>query len=404
MPGNRGLTRVIGRWSLRRFENGTAGLVQAYDVNQVPSERLLVLNNGDDSTALQPLGNDGSRVSGDGRALLLIHGTLSRTALPVDEFGADFIRWARTRYSHVLGFDHWTLSKSPEDNAKTLVECLRASAPQLLKERRLDIIAHSRGGLVARAFCDLLDQRGAVGQLVFLGTPNCGTDLGNPKKWGTLADVLVNMSGVKHADLFGRLAGLLARLAVEEFVDGAPGLVALDPETITRKDSFLCRLQSAGARKTKVKYGIICAEFEPTALVPNLKKLVTSAVEVGLDVAADAFFAGANDLVVNTSHAWSIGVTPDEVLKSFPKSIESQARSPVQASTYQSESARGHYGRGLTGRPSHQSVLAAQGSHHHQELAVGALSDFWLRATRPTAPAGPQRDVTRCNSRALFDP
>jgi hypothetical protein len=39
-------------------------------------------------------------------------------------------------------------------------------------------------------------------------------------------------------------------------------------------------------------------------------------------VAADAFFAGANDLVVNTSHAWSIGVTPDEVLKSFPKWID----------------------------------------------------------------------------------
>jgi hypothetical protein len=40
---------------------------------------------------------------------------------------------------------------------------------------------------VARAFCDLLDNSGAVGQLVFLGTPHCGTDLGNPKKWGTLA-------------------------------------------------------------------------------------------------------------------------------------------------------------------------------------------------------------------------
>lgn len=202
------------------------------------------------------------------------------------------------------------------------MECLRASAPQLLKERRLDIIAHSRGGLVARAFCDLLNQRAAVRQLVFLGTPNCGTDLGNPKKWGTLADVLVNMSGVKHADLFGRLAGLLARLAVEESIDGVPGLSALDPEAITKKDSFLCRLQSAGARKTKVKYGIICAEFEPTALVPNLKKLMISAAEVGLDLAADAFIAGANDLVVNTSHAWSIGVTPDEVLKKFPTWID----------------------------------------------------------------------------------
>jgi hypothetical protein len=247
---------------------------------------------------------------------------LSKTALPVDAFGADFIRWARSRYAHVLGFDHWTLSKSPEDNARTLVESLRASAPQLLKERRLDIIAHSRGGLVARALCDLLDQRGAVNQLVFLGTPNCGTDLGNPRKWGTLADVLVNMSGVRYADLLGRLAGLLARLAVEEIVDGVPGLIAQNPEELTRKGSFLCRLQHASARKTKVKYGIICAEFEPTALVPNLRKLVMSAAEAGLDLTADAFFAGANDLVVNTAHAWSIGATPDQVLKRVPKWID----------------------------------------------------------------------------------
>jgi hypothetical protein len=53
MPRTRGITRVIGRWTLRRFEKGTAGLVQAYDVEQVPNERLLVLTDGDDSSALQ---------------------------------------------------------------------------------------------------------------------------------------------------------------------------------------------------------------------------------------------------------------------------------------------------------------------------------------------------------------
>ena len=110
-------------------------------------------------------------------------------------------------------------------------------------------------------------------------------------------------------------------------------------------------------------------------MVPNLKKLVTSAVEVGLDVAADAFFAGANDLVVNTSHAWSIGVTPDEVLKSFPKWIDPKRVLLFRPPHTNLKVPRGHHGRGLTGRPSHQSVLAAQGSHHHQELAVGALSD-----------------------------
>jgi hypothetical protein len=58
-------------------------------------------------------------------------------------------------------------------------------------------------------------------------------------------------------------------------------------------------------------------------------------------VAADAFFAVANDLVVNTAHAWSIGVTPDEVLKSFPKWIDPKRVLVFHASTHQSESAWG---------------------------------------------------------------
>ena len=74
MPRNRGLARVIGRWGVRKFENGTAGLVHEYDVDQVPHEGLLVLN-GDDSNWLQPFVGDESRTAGgDGRALLLIHG------------------------------------------------------------------------------------------------------------------------------------------------------------------------------------------------------------------------------------------------------------------------------------------------------------------------------------------
>jgi hypothetical protein len=320
MPGNRGLVRVIGTWAVRGFENGTAGLVRAYDNDQVPHEGLLALNV-DKFPVLQPFVRDGSRSSAaDGRALLLMHGTLSKTAVPVDGFGLDFFQWASTRYSHVLGFDHWTLSKSPEENARALLESLRASAPHLLKERRIDIIAHSRGGLVARAFCDLLDQRGAVGQLVFLGTPHCGTDLGNPKKWGTFADVLVNMSGVSHADSFGRLAGLLARLAVDKIVDSVPGLIAQNPEEATRKGSFLYRLQSAAARKTKVKYGVVCADFEPTPLVPNLKMLMKGATDAGLNLTADALFASANDLVVNTAHGWSIGATPG--VNALPKCVD----------------------------------------------------------------------------------
>lgn len=68
----------------------------------------------------------------------------------------------------------------PEDNAKLLVDELRALSPDLLQPGRLDIVTHSRGGLMGRAFCDPLKQDAAVRNLIFLGTPNCGTALASP--------------------------------------------------------------------------------------------------------------------------------------------------------------------------------------------------------------------------------
>ena len=101
----------------------------------------------------------------------------------------------------------------------------------LLGDGSLDIISHSRGGLVARSFCELLGHAGAVRNLVFIGTPNCGTDLANPKNWGSFADLLVNMTGIDGAETFGRMAGLLAQLTVGGMVNDVPGLLAQSPET-----------------------------------------------------------------------------------------------------------------------------------------------------------------------------
>ena len=66
------------------------------------------------------------------------------------------------KYRVVLGLDHWTLSKTPEDNARLLVDELRAFNADYLKRGSLDVITHSRGGLVARSFCELLGQADAV--------------------------------------------------------------------------------------------------------------------------------------------------------------------------------------------------------------------------------------------------
>jgi pimeloyl-ACP methyl ester carboxylesterase len=312
MPSKRGAMRVIGRWIVSGLKDGVRGLVTEYDRDQVKTEGLLVIN-GTTSANFVPASR--ARAAGasshTNRALVLVHGTFSKTSSPVEGFGPSFIEWARQHYRVVLGFDHWTLSKSPDENAALLANELRAFDSDLMTSGRIDLVTHSRGGLVARALC--VDHADAVRNLIFLGTPNCGTDLANPKNWGTFADLLVNMTGVDAAELFGRLAGLLAQL-VAAGVDDVPGLLAQSPEAALVDGTFLNKLQKAKIDHKRIKYGVICSEFEPATLVPNLKKIVKKATEASLDVALDALFASANDLVVNTTNAWCIGRGPEPPL------------------------------------------------------------------------------------------
>jgi CHAT domain-containing protein/pimeloyl-ACP methyl ester carboxylesterase len=319
LPSKRGITRVVGRWIVSGLKDGVCGLVKEYDREQVKEEGLLVLN-GATSASLAPASRAraGGTASRSHRALVLVHGTFSKTSSPVDGFGPSFIEWARQNYRVVLGFDHWTLSKSPDENASLLANELRAFDSELMTGGRIDLVTHSRGGLVARAFC--LDHADAVRNLIFLGTPNCGTDLANPQNWGSFADLLVNMTGIDAAELFGRMAGLLAQLAAAGVVSDVPGLLAQSPEAAVTDGSFLNRLQKASI-DPRIKYGVVCSEFEPATLVPNLKKIVKAAADASLDVAVDALFAGANDLVVNTPYAWGIGRGPKE-LTSLPQFLQ----------------------------------------------------------------------------------
>jgi CHAT domain-containing protein len=326
LPSKRGVARVIGRWVLSGFKDGTGGLVREYDREQVKTEGLLMAA-GMTAAGLVPARRNGDDTNANAaakRALLLVHGTFSKTASPLDGLGPDFIAWAKQHYQVVLGFDHWTLSRAPEENAKLLAEELRAYDANLLQGASLDIVSHSRGGLVARAFCELLDHAGAVRNVVFIGTPNCGTDLANPKNWGSFADLLVNMTGVEGAEFFGRLAGLLAQLAVADLVDDIPGLVAQSPESALDPTSVLHKLQNATVDRKTLRYSVVSSEFEPTALVPNLKKLAEAAASASLNASVDALFGTANDLVVNTANVWGIAQPAGE-LKTLPPFLDGRA-------------------------------------------------------------------------------
>src|SRR5215475_14059249 len=97
----------------------------------------------------RPLGRDDLRTLSGLPTLLLVHGTFSTCGSAFDGMLRDaaFLARMRDRYgSRVLLFDHPSLHVDPAANARWLLEQLPPEA-----ELVLDVVAHSRGGLVARA-------------------------------------------------------------------------------------------------------------------------------------------------------------------------------------------------------------------------------------------------------------
>lgn len=137
-----------------------------------------------------------------GRILLLIHGTFSNCEGLTKNFndtpaGTQFLQSAEARYDQVLAFNHPTLSVSPFLNALDLNRAFSGS------EAEVDIICHSRGGLVARWWLETLRPADAPAcRVVFVGSPLGGTGLASPGNIRGALDLLANLSS--------RLAGAAA--------------------------------------------------------------------------------------------------------------------------------------------------------------------------------------------------
>ncbi len=116
--------------------------------------------------------------SRDGACLWLIHGTGKQCHEGFGFFEPPELARMHTHYGdQVYGWDHFTLLQGIAKN----VEDLRARMPDQPLELALDIVAISRGGLLARFLAEghaaalLSPHRIRVRSLVFVGTPNRGT-------------------------------------------------------------------------------------------------------------------------------------------------------------------------------------------------------------------------------------
>jgi hypothetical protein len=158
------------------------------------------------------------------RVLLFVHGTFSSTvgtfgALAIDENGREFLRTAISAYDAVIGFDHRTLSLDPRQNAMELLERFRHHSPGT--ELAIDVVAHGRGGLVARSLAEeVLPGGGWLGGVdiaIFVAATNAGTRLAESARWHETLDLYTNLASIAARDL----AELAARVPLAAVVRGA---------------------------------------------------------------------------------------------------------------------------------------------------------------------------------------
>ncbi|WP_280467990.1 alpha/beta hydrolase [Nocardia cyriacigeorgica] len=309
-PGaHRGLTGAIGTKLLKvlvfRLVREGAGWVGARFAEFVENRRH--------PHRLRSVGSDDYRVPGAelsaealahmemGRTLLLLHGTISSThgafgALPVET-----MRELHAAYEgRIIAFDHPTVSKTPVDNIAWLTDHLRARDARL----DVDIVCHSRGGLVGRVLTERPDLAAAadtlsVGKIVLVGTPNAGTALADVGKHEQLLDrftsllQLVPDNGV--TDALDIVLALVKQIAAG-VAEGLDGLMSMNPA-----QPFLTE-QLTGRHPTGARYFTVGANYEP----PAGSSLLRIAGDGGVDL---VFGRADNDLIVPTAGALALDGT-----------------------------------------------------------------------------------------------
>jgi hypothetical protein len=99
---------------------------------------------------------------GAGRALLLLHGTFSSAEASFPQLGREALETLAARYpGGVFAFNHPSLHHSPQENVRFFVEQL---PPDIALD--LDVMTHSRGGLVGRELVTRLGELKAQGRPV----------------------------------------------------------------------------------------------------------------------------------------------------------------------------------------------------------------------------------------------
>ncbi len=335
--GTRGLIGALGRKLIKvvAFPLATAavraarGALQAWEESS-RGHRLRRFTPGDFRTRTEGTwsGDDWRAMSGS-PALLFVHGTFSTAHGGFGGIPPQLIQAMHTTYGgRVFAFEHPSITVGPDENVRWLLDRLPSGG-----SLEVDVVCHSRGGLVGRVLAGELEGldtgRIRVRRVVFVGTPNNGTPLADSEHLGVLLDRMATIAnlfpGVPAAEIFDAVLAVV-KVVAHGVLTGLDGLAAMRPG-----GDFLNRLNAGGP--TEATYYGISSNFEPTR--PGLKRLLQGAQDTFIDF---VFQDAANDLVVPT-----LGVSAGFESRAFPlegdRVLSFEGNAGITHSTYWSHPA-----------------------------------------------------------------
>ena len=235
----------------------------------------------------------------EGPALLFVHGTFSTAHGGFMQLPKSVMQELSDKYGgRVFAYNHFSLSDDPQTNATKFFALMRAAGATL----NVDIICHSRGGLVSRALAeravgsDVTDAEFRVGSVVFVGTPNAGTLLAQPDHMMSMIDrytTALNVLPTGPVEEILEAIVTTVKIVAHAAMKALDGLMSMNPV-----GDYLKGVNVAGDNGTK--YFAICANFEPNT--PETAPLRTVIKQKIGDALVDRIFKDApNDLVVPTA-------------------------------------------------------------------------------------------------------
>ena len=252
------------------------------------------------------------------RSLVFVHGTFStnkRTFSDLLSNGSILSRLSKAYEGRVLGFNHKTLSRGVAENVVQFFEQFRGHAG----EYRLDLICHSRGGLVARGILGLSDEQISrligspwtrpkdvdldIGKVIFVATPNEGTVLAHPEGIGNFIDRLASYVNLIPDGMTSIAGGAILSLASSALQAGLPRI----PGLADQAPSSAFQLELDKTQVYRSSFYAMTADYEPT-------QNITDAIA---DLASDSIFdQRPNDLVVPTQGVHEgLGIPAEHLLE-----------------------------------------------------------------------------------------